>query len=336
MTMIRIAIAFATLVTFGANALAEDAAALPRLKELVTVTSEIVRIGDLVDNAGATADVPVFRAPDLGQTASVPASRIAEALRSYDLTRIDTGGLSEVIVTRSSRPITARDITGRIARAVAGQYGYGDADNLAVILDRDIRLLHVEATAVADLAVVRMNVERRTGRFDIAFELPGSAIARRLPLRFTGTVAETVPATTLIRPLRAGEVIKASDIVVERRPKSELASDGVPADQVVGLAAKNALRAGQALRTGDLIKPQVVQRNESVILLYEVPGIMLTVRGKALEAGAVGDMVAVLNTQSNRTIQATVTAPGRVMVGSSAPIVAAAATTDIESTPATQ
>ena len=62
----------------------------------------------------------------------------------------------------------------------------------------------------------------------------------------------------------------------------------------------------------DLIKPQVVQRNEAVTIDYEVPGIMLTVRGKALEAGAVGDVVGVLNIQSNRTVQATVIGPGRV------------------------
>ena len=89
---------------------------------------------------------PVFRAPDLGQTGAVPVARIAEALRPYDVTGLDTGGLTEVVVTRLSRALTAKDITDRIARAFAGQYGFGDAQNLAVILDRDIRILHVEPT----------------------------------------------------------------------------------------------------------------------------------------------------------------------------------------------
>ena len=47
-----------------------------------------------------------------------------------------------------------------------------------------------------------------------------------------------------------------------------------------------------------------MQRNETVTINYEVPGIMLTVRGKALEAGADGDVISVLNIQSNRTVQA--------------------------------
>ena len=62
------------------------------------------------------------------------------------------------------------------------------------------------------------------------------------------------------------------------------------------------------------MKPELVQRNETVTIIYEVPGIVLTMRGKALEAGAEGDIINVLNVQSKRTIQATVTGPGRVTV----------------------
>jgi flagellar basal body P-ring formation protein FlgA len=322
--MIRTILALTMLAALGCEANAQ-AAATPRLKELVAVTSEIVRIGDLVDNAGAATDVPVFRAPDLGQTGAVPVSRIAEALRPYDVVGLQTGGITEVVVTRLSRALTAKDITDRIAHAFGGQYGLGDAQNLAIILDRDIRVLHIEPSANGDLVVARMNVEPRTGRFDIAFELPGSTLSRRAALRFTGTVTETVEAATLIRSLRAGEIVKASDVSIERRPKTELRGDGIAVTQAVGLAAKAALRTGVALRTEDLMKPQVVQRNEAVTIYYQVPGIQLTVRGKALESGAVGDVVGVLNVQSNRPVQATVIAPGRVSIAAATPLIAAAA-----------
>ncbi len=323
--MIRIVTALIVLVALNGEATAQADAARPRLRELVTVSSEIVRIGDLVDNAGASAEVPVFRAPDLGQTGSVPLSRIAEALRPHDIAGLDTAGLSEVIVTRLSRPISQKDISERITRALAGQFGYGDAQNLSVILDREVRLLHVESGAVSDLAVARLSADPRNGRFDILFELPGSAVARRLPLRFTGTATETVEVATLTRVLRQGEVIKASDVTTERRPKAEAGGDGIYAAQAVGMALKNPARIGQALRNNDLVKPQLVQRNEPVMLTFEVPGIMLTVRGKATEAGALGDVISVVNVQSNRTIHAAVTGPGRATVISNAPIVAAAA-----------
>jgi flagella basal body P-ring formation protein FlgA len=323
--MIRIVLALVLVAAFGGDATAETKPAAPRLRELVAVTSEIVRIGDLVENAGAATDVPVFRAPDLGQTGAVQVTRIIEALRPYDLAGLDTAGLSEVVVTRLSRALTAKDITDRISRSFSGQYGLGDAQNLAIILDRDIRILHVEQTVGSDLVVSRMNVDPRTGRFDIAFELPGSTLSRRAGLRFTGTVTETVEAATLTRSLRIGEVIKASDVTIGRRPKSELRGDGMGPDQVIGMAAKIALRSGQAVRTDDLVKPQIVQRNEAVTIYYRVPGIMLTVRGKAVEGGAVGDVIGVLNIQSNRTVQATVIGPGRVTISAAGPLMASAA-----------
>jgi flagella basal body P-ring formation protein FlgA len=96
--MIRPSIALALLIVIGGSA----NAATPRLKELVTVTSEIVRIGDLVENAGAATDVPVFRAPDLGQTGAVPVSQVTEALRPYDMNDIDTAGLTATATRRTS------------------------------------------------------------------------------------------------------------------------------------------------------------------------------------------------------------------------------------------
>src|SRR5690242_3719733 len=123
--------------------------------------------------------------------------------------------------------------------------------------------MHVEPTVTGDLVVERLNVDPRNGRFDIAFELPGSTLARRANLRFTGTVTETAEATTLTRSLRAGDLTKASDVMPERRPKTELRSDGAALDQAIGMAARTALRSGQALRMDDLIKPQIVQRNEA-------------------------------------------------------------------------
>src|SRR3954465_9821842 len=130
----------------------------PRPRELVTVTSDVVRIGDLIDNAGKAADVPVFRAPDLGQTGAVLVQRVADALRPYEITDIDTAGLSEVVVTRLSRPIGTKEVADRIARALAGEFGFGDAQNIAVTFDRDVRMFHVEANATSDLVVSRMNV----------------------------------------------------------------------------------------------------------------------------------------------------------------------------------
>jgi flagella basal body P-ring formation protein FlgA len=323
--MIRIAVTAALLIATLGHARSEPAPApVPKLKELVAVTGDLVRIGDMIDDAGAAANIAVFRAPDLGQTGTVQVSRVLEAVRAHDMAMVDTAGLSELIVTRLSRVISPKQIQEQITQAVAGKYGFGDARNLLVTLDRDLRTMHVEASAAGDLAITRLHADPRTGRFDVAFELPGSAAARRMPLRFTGTVTEAVEAATLTRSLARGEIVRSADVVMDRRPKSEVGAEALSFDQVVGLATKRSLRVGQPLRSSDLMKPEVVQRNEAVTIVYEVPGILLTVRGKALETGAVGDLIGVHNVQTNRTVQASIAGPGRVTIAATRPLVAAA------------
>src|SRR5476649_515525 len=99
MNMIRLCtIAFASLLSIAAAQAADQAR--PVLRSEAIVTGNIVRIGDLVDNAGIVANVPVFRAPDLGSTGSVPIDAVVEALRVHALVGLDTGGLNEVVVVQ--------------------------------------------------------------------------------------------------------------------------------------------------------------------------------------------------------------------------------------------
>jgi flagella basal body P-ring formation protein FlgA len=102
--------------------------------------------------------------------------------------------------------------------------------------------------------------------------------------------------------------------MVERRPKSEVGTDAAARDRAVGMQARRQLRAGQAIRTADLVKPDLVQRDQNVILVYEAPGIYLTMRGKALDNGTEGDVVNVMNVQSKRTLSGTVIGRGQVSI----------------------
>ena len=143
-----------------------------------------------------------------------------------------------------------------------------------------------------------------------------------------------VETAIVTRALARGDLVRQSDITIERRPKSEFTAEPpAPVTEVIGFAARGGVRPGQPLRKTDLMKPEIVKKNDMVLLHYEVPGITLTMRGQALDSGAEGDMVNVLNPNSKRTIQGVVTAPGRVTVSAPAPApapaqVAAAAPTE--------
>jgi flagella basal body P-ring formation protein FlgA len=269
----------------------------------------------------------------LGITGSVATAKVLEAVRPYQLYAVETAGIAEIEVTRASRVIGGKDIESRIARAFAGQYGLGDAKRLTVNLEREAHAIYVDPNSTAELEVTRSSFDPRSGRFDISFDLTGTVATSRAPLRFTGTLFEGVEAAVLTRPLGRGEIVKAADVTIERRPKSEVANDTIASlDQIVGFSARQALRAGQVLRRGDVLKADVVQRNDAVTLVYEVPGIVLTVRGKAVDAGAEGDVIGVLNVQTKRTVQGTVAGPGRVIVTPAPAISSAVVAAQVPST----
>ena len=301
--------------------------ARPALKHAVTVTGEIVRIGDLVENAGVVAEVAIFRAPDLGQSGSVPAARVLDAVRPHHIIQLDTRGIDEVMVTRASRAITTKEIEARLVSALGSQAGFADTRNIGVTFDGEFRTVQIAPNAEPSIA--RLSYNQQTRRFDASFDLPGGG-TRRAPLRVTGVLIETSEVVVPLRTIAAAEVLKSSDLMVERRPKTE----GVSIEDAVGLAAKRQLRPGQVIRATDLMKPELVARNDTVTITYEAPGMVLSVRGKALDPGAKGDVISVLNVQSNRTVQATVTGPGLVNVTTSSTRVVSNASTTATGNPA--
>src|SRR5689334_14436249 len=82
---------------------ADDAIAVPTLRASVTVSSDLVRVGDVIDNAGAAASIPIYRSPDLGTTGALPVAQVIAALRAKQVIGVETRDISEITVTRLAR-----------------------------------------------------------------------------------------------------------------------------------------------------------------------------------------------------------------------------------------
>lgn len=324
-TILRTAAVATTLAFCAATAQAQslDEPARPYLKSQTTVTGSIVRIGDLVENAGVIANVAVFRAPDLGMTGVVPAEAVVEAVREHALVGLDTAGLSEVVVTRASREIPVGEIEQSVARALSTRYNLGTPADISVRFEREPRSFQVEANAKGEPRVSRLTYNASNGRFDAALEIP-TGPSQYGVLRLSGHAAVTADVVMVTHTIEKNAVLRAKDLVIARRPRAEVGHDAlVDIKQAAGLAARAILRPGQPIKSADLTKPEIIRRNETVTLLYEVPGITLSVRGKAVDGGAEGDHISVLNEQSKRTVQGVIAGPGHVIVMSPTPRLAA-------------
>jgi flagellar basal body P-ring formation protein FlgA len=321
-------LATALLVAAPASALSqtsENAIAVPVLRANVTVDSELVRIGDLIDNAGSAGQVAIYRAPDLGTTGSLPTAQVIAVLQAHRVIGVDTRDIKAVSVTRLARTIQAREIESQVAQALEHRKGLGDAANLNLTFDRDLLDVRLEAFNTGAIQPVSSRYEPRNGRFEVTLEVGNEINSTPTRLRFTGTVIETVDAAVLTRNVDRGEVLKSSDVISERRPKAEVGGDAAARGQAVGMQMRRQLRAGQALKIVDLGKPDLVQRDDNVTLIYETTGLYLTMRGKAIETGTEGDTISVLNLQSKRTVSGVVVGRGQVAITVATPRLPASA-----------
>jgi flagella basal body P-ring formation protein FlgA len=152
---------------------------------------------------------------------------------------------------------------------------------------------------------------------------PGAPAASAGAAAPVATRGATVEALTYARNLAAGDVIQPEDVVwsmVQTHLAQSATLGGSPSDaeQVIGLSARRALRAGAVVGRRDLVSPRVIARNDMVEVAFVAGGVTLTVTGRATRDAAVGEPVPVLNLTSGRTIDAVASGPGRAMTGPAA------------------
>lgn len=139
------------------------------------------------------------------------------------------------------------------------------------------------------------------------------------------SASEATGVLVLNRPLNRGEIISENDLAFTELKNGSAGLIYITSpEQLIGMAAKRPLRSGVPLRASDVAEPKVIRKGDMVTIAFEAPGMSLSVRGKALDDGLLGASVRVLNIQANRVVEASVAAPGYVLVSPQNNVVKAA------------
>lgn len=298
------------------------AAVQPRKLQLraeLNLARDLVTFGDLISGlSGEAAVTAAFRAPGLGETGTIQVARIVEAARAAGIVRdaadLESHGFAQVVVTRAARRLNASDMEAAVKAGLQERYGV-DARIFALAIDGGVPAIAVEPELTGDVTVLDLSFDARSRRLQARLAVPGSAAMRLKPLRISGQLVETMEVVVPKRQIARGETLGKDDVLVERRPRDgqggEIISDSRAA---IDKVARRALLAGVPLRASDVQREEIVGKGDLVTIVYEAPGLMITLRGKANEAGAMGDVVSVTNPQSKRVLQGKVSGPGRVSV----------------------
>lgn len=123
-------------------------------------------------------------------------------------------------------------------------------------------------------------------------------------------VADSLIATHTIR---AQTILSAEDFTLVDADIPGAVTD--PA-MVIGMEAKVTIYAGRPLMTDGVGAAALVERNQTVSLVFHSGGLSILTEGRALSRGGAGDVIKVMNVSSRTTVNGTVRADGTVSVNS--------------------
>lgn len=305
--MIRHALAALLVLAAGA------AHAELRLKSNPMVSGAEVRLSDLFHGVPAGAsDLLVATAPPPGERMALRMSGVVDTLNRAGLQWNADAGTRGITVARSGRAVPRQTVMRKLTDALADQLG---DDGFGITFTGAAPLLHVADDQQPTLRIEAADLDRRTGRFTALLVAP--ADGRGEPVRVAGRVTRIVQVPVLRARIDQGAIINAADVELQDLPADRLNRNVVAdANDLIGQEAKRLLLPGQPIRTTDVQRALAVQKNALVTMTVSQPGMVLSATGRAIDAGAIGDVVQVMNVQSKKTIQAVVTGPNQVQVQS--------------------
>jgi flagella basal body P-ring formation protein FlgA len=115
------------------------------------------------------------------------------------------------------------------------------------------------------------------------------------------------------RTLRAHSVLAPDDMVLVA---ADLPGALTSPDLAVGQETRVAIYAGRPILATALGPAALVERNQTVLLIYRSAGLTISTEGRALDRGAEGARIKVMNLASKSTVTGVIGPGGVVHVGS--------------------
>jgi flagella basal body P-ring formation protein FlgA len=284
-----------------------------RCHEEAEIAADAILLGSIGQVDGADAafvrrleTVVLGRAPLPGKTRTIDRAAILTRIKQSG---IDPAGLdlqipAEVVVTRASMTV-AREQIERIVRAYIEQQGAGAADALRI---REIRVSEPVVLPLGRLTT-RVAAPKNT---DWAGAIPLSVVftvdeEEEKRAWVTVSIERLTRVVVARRPLGRYKPIDEDDVEVRA-----VDAAGLPEDRITQVEAVIGKRTRRPVDTGTVLRPELVEfpplvkNGDRVRIIAEMPGLRISAFGQVKQKGAQGDVVQVMNLDSNKVVYARV------------------------------
>jgi len=292
-----------------------DYAGAAILRSAPVVSGPLITLGDIFEDAGGGAATVVAAAPLPGSSRMLSASTIAAAARKAGLSLDRFRANTRVVVKRRGQLVPVNEIRASLNSALRAKGIRGDH---RIRLSNSRIAIYVPLTRNASVSVLSTDYDPANGRFEAIIGIPTDTTTPRR-LRLTGRAIAVSRIPVLAQAVDSGEIIDRDNIVWRQVPSGRVGHGVIRAEKLLaGFETSRPLRAGVPLRKNDIRKPVLMARGNIVTMVVLNRGMTLTATARALEDGALGDTIRVMNMGTHQTVYITITSAseGRVTLPS--------------------
>lgn len=281
------------------------------LRAETIIDSAKVHVSDIFLDVPSHKNVVLGNAPQPGQTIILNAKTLQRIANMYDIDWTSQSSADQIVLQRSSQTINADAMLDALkknleAKGLGGEFGVS-ISNVAPIIT-----LPGDVPATVEVSQISYTPGRDV--FTAVLAAP-SATNPIKTLSISGLIEKMKDIPVLKTSLKNGDIIGSGDIewisIAERRMLNDTVMD---ADKLIGRTPIRAVDANIPVRARDIMSPQLIARGDEVLIQFVSGGMSLSARGKAMQNGAEGERIRVLNLSSNQSLQAEITGDKLVRV----------------------
>ncbi|MFP4312704.1 MAG: flagellar basal body P-ring formation chaperone FlgA [Alphaproteobacteria bacterium] len=275
------------------------------------IEGSVITLGDIFYNLPANEDKVLGPAPRPGAELVLDARTLLRVARALDLPWRPVDSSEFIVLERAATLITADEIENELIDAIKTSGYHGDFE-LSLPHNTTEIILPQDQPGTFEISDLDINSEND---FFSAIIYAPNADNPLQTMRVSGKMHQVVNVPVLKDTLRNGHLIRARDIGYQKMRAKTLNHDVIlSADELIGMTPRRMIFTDKPIKMSEIEAPQIVQRGQNITMIFKNGSMELTAMGKALENGAKGDLIRVVNASSSRTVSALVTAEKEVRI----------------------
>jgi len=280
------------------------------LRTTTSLTAPVVRLSDLFDGAGTNADRVLGPGPAPGGRIVVESAQLGAIAAQFGVDWRPMSSGDRAVLDRPGRTLRNDEALEPLRAALSDA---GAAPGFELKLADFVPPL-VPSAGTPGVQVTRLDYDAAAGRFTAVLSVSAGDM-EPFTVRVVGRAEETMEMPVAIARLPMGSVLRAADVRMARVRMSLVHGEVARRpEEAVGMQLRRQTVPGQPVPLADLARPTLVQRGATVLMQLDSQGLSLTAQGQAVEAGAAGERIHVINPVSRAVIEAEVTGLNRVRV----------------------